>query len=384
MSERQLLFIPGPVTVAEPVTAAMSKPLIDHRGPEFKRILENITTALKPIFGTRNEILVVSASGTGGLEAAVGNVFGPGEKLLAAPIGVFGNRIVAIARAFGCEVETLETEWGRGVDPAALAARLRADGNHEIRGILLTHNETSTGVQNDMAALAAAIGSHPALVVVDSVSGMGATPFSMDDWNFDVVVAAPQKALAGPPGLAMLAVSDRAWQKMETNKTQRFYFDLKKAREFAALGQTPWTPPVSIFFALEVALDLYAREGAAQVHARHAAYAQALRNGAEAMGLRVFSRAPNHSVTVAALHVPEGIDPASTIRTAREGGYVFSGGQMQLKGKIFRIGTMGDISRDDLLGAIDALESALAAQGFKLERGAGVKAAGEMLDPVAL
>ena len=252
---KQLLFIPGPVTVTEPVLAAMAKPMIDHRGPEFKVLLESIASKLKPVFGTSGDVVVLGSSGTGGLEAAMTNMFGPGEKVLCCPVGVFGDRFAEIARTWGVDVEILPTTWGHGVDAQALKARLDADTKREIKGVILTHNETSTGVQNPMGPLADAIRAHGAFVLVDSVSGLAASEFSMDEWGFDVVCAASQKALGVPPGLAMVAVSARAWKKMEQAKGPRYYFDLRKAREFAAIGQTPATPPVSQCFGMDVALD---------------------------------------------------------------------------------------------------------------------------------
>lgn len=371
---RQLLFIPGPVTCAEPVLSAMTRTMIDHRGPEFKKTLERMSSRLRPLFGTKNEVLLLGSSGTGGLEAAVANLFGSGDKILACPVGVFGNRLAAIAKMYGAEIEILETKWGRGVDHRALGERLRADTNAEIKGILLTHNETSTGVANDMQLLSTAIGKHPALVIVDSVSGLGAAPFAMDDWAFDVVVAASQKALAAPPGLAMIACSDRAWEKMEKNSTPRFYFDLRRAREFAKIGQTPWTPPVSVVFALERAVDLFERETEKRVHARLALNAHAVRTAAFAIGLRVVSQPPYHSSTVVALHCPERVDAAAVLQTARDHGYIFAGGQQQLKGKIFRIGTMGDITKDNIMSAWGSFEDALDRNGFPVDLGSGVTA----------
>jgi aspartate aminotransferase-like enzyme len=374
---KNLLFIPGPVTVAETVLSATAQPLIDHRGPEFKALLARIASGMKPIFGTeRADVLVLGGSGTAGLEAAVANLFGPGDRLLACPIGVFGQRMIGIARTWGCEVEVLETEWGSALDPNALRARLAADTEKRITGILLTHNETSTGTQNDMAALAAAIGDHGAYVVVDSVSGLAAVPFAMDAWGFDVVVTASQKALAAPPGLAMVAVAPRAWEKMEANRAPRFYLDLKKAREFAALGQTPWTPPVSIVYGLDVALDEYERLGAPAVYERHSRYAAAIRAFASSIGLRVYSREGAHSVTVVAIHNAEGIDgDAIRKRLREERGIVIGGGQTVLKGKIMRIGTMGDLTQTDVLGALGALEMALLDAGYPLKIGVGVQAA---------
>ena len=374
---KNLLFIPGPVTVAESVLAATAQPMIDHRGPEFKALLERIAQRLRPVFGTGTaDVLLLGASGTGGLEAAVGNLFGEGDRLLACPIGVFGERLVAIARTFGCEVDVLETSWGSAVDPAALRAKLGA-ARGGYTGVLLTHNETSTGAQNDMAALAGALHGHDALVVVDSVSGLAASEFRMDEWGFDVVVAASQKALACPPGLAMVAVGPRAWDRMGTaHGGPRFYFDLRKAREFAALGQTPWTPPVSIAFGLDAALDEFEQAGAGAVHERHARYARAIRAAAEALGLEVYSRDGAHSPTVVAIRVPAGIDGdaiRASLRTSR--GVIIGGGQKELKGKIIRIGTMGALSQTDVLGALGALEIALLEAGYSLHAGTGIQAA---------
>jgi aspartate aminotransferase-like enzyme len=375
---KNLLFIPGPVTVADSVLTALARPLIDHRGPEFKAILGSIAERMKPIFGTeQGEVLVLSSSGTGGLEAAVGSLFGPGDRVLACPIGVFGKRLIAIAQTFGCEVEVLDTPWGAAVDPQALRARLAADTEHRIAGVLLTHNETSTGTQNDMAALAEAIRGHGAYTVVDTVSGLAAGPFAMDAWGYDICVTASQKALAAPPGLAMVAVAPRAWQRMDANVgAQRYYFDLRKAREFAALGQTPWTPPVSIAFALDAALDDYEKVGAQATWERHTRYARAIRSAATALGLRIYSHEGAHSVTVVAIDLPAGLDGDAIRKELREQrGVIIGGGQGPLKGKILRIGTMGDLTQTDVLGALGALEIALLEAGYSLRMGTGVQAA---------
>ena len=374
---KQLLFIPGPVTVAEPVLAAMSTPLVDHRGPEYKAVLESVSAKLKPIFGTTNaDILILGSSGTGGLEAAAANMFGPGDKVLACPIGVFGERFAEICRLWGADVEVLPTPWGSAVDPAALKARLAADTNHEITGVLLTHNETSTGAQIDLASLAEVIRAHGALSLVDSVSGMAASEFKMDEWGFDVVVSASQKALCVPPGLAIVAVGPRAWAQMEKNRGHRYYFDLLKAREFAKIGQTPATPPVSLCYALDVALDRYNAEGAANIWARHERYTRAIHAAVEAMGLTLFSQPGAHSVTVSAINIPEGINGDAIRKTLRvERGFVLGGGQQKLAGKIIRIGTMGDISQTDVLGMLGALEIELLAAGHKMQAGAPVQAA---------
>lgn len=379
MSTKQLLFIPGPVPVAPAVLAAMARPMINHRGTEFAELLGSISKRIAKIFGTKGDVVINGCSGSGGLEAAVVNAFSPGEAVLACPIGVFGNRIADIARNYGCQVEVLETVWGSALDPAALAARLAADTGHTIKGILLTHNETSTGVQNNMAAIAKAIGSHPATVIVDSVSGLAASDFRMDEWNFDIVVSASQKALAAPPGLAMIAVSARGWERIEQAKIPRFYMDLQKARTFAKDGQTPWTPPISIMQALDVAIDLYEAEEPAQVWERHARYASAIRAAIKALGLELLSAEGAHSPTVVAFKVPSSVDAGAVLKSMRErANVVLSGGQGALKGKIWRMGTMGDVSQTDVLAALGSLEVALLENGFHVPVGAGVRTALEI------
>ena len=383
--KKSLLLLPGPVPVAQPVLEAMARPMINHRGPEFAAMLAAIERSLKPVFGTQGSVLLLGSSGTGGLETAIANLFASGDVLLSCPVGVFGKRLAAIAQTHGCVVETLETPLGAAVDPRELAVRLEADTGKRIRGVLLTHNETSTGVQNDMASIAAVVRAHGALSVVDSVSGLGASEFRMDEWGYDVVATASQKAFAAPPGIAMIAASDRAWAQIESSRAPRFYFDLKRAREFSSKGQTPWTPPISVIYALDVALQRYHAEGAHASFARHARYAAAVRAALEALGFSIFSRSGAHSVTVIAATPPEGVDAATLLRTLRERyGVVLSGGQGELAGKIVRFGTMGDVSEGDLIGAVGAIELALADLGSHTSTGTGVKAAIEALADVPL
>lgn len=373
--KKNLLFIPGPVSVAEPVLAAMSKPLIDHRGPHFAELGARIVERLKTVYGTKKaDVLLLGSSGTGGLEAAIASTFSPGERLLACPIGVFGRRLIAIAKTYGCEVDVIETEAGHGLDPQALADRLASGTRYA--GVLLTHNETSTGAQNDMAAISRALAGFEGISLVDSVSGLAASDFRMDEWGYDLVVSASQKALAAPPGVAMVAVSPRAWERIERCTAPRFYFDLLKAREFAAQGQTPWTPPISILFALDAALQRYFEEGAQAVWHRHEMYARAIRAAFGALGLTIFSQPDAHSPTVVAARVPGGLDATVLLRKLREErGVVLSGGQLELKGKIIRMGTMGDVSQTDVLGALGALEIALLEHEVPVHIGTGVQAA---------
>jgi aspartate aminotransferase-like enzyme len=379
---KTVLFIPGPVAVPEPVLAALARPMIDHRGPEFAAYLGRIERRLRSAFGTTSDVVLLGGSGTAGLEAAIASSFSAGQRVLACPIGVFGRRLVNIAKTYGLEADVLETRYGYAVDPDALLHRLETGGAYD--GILLTQNETSTGAQNDMAALARAISGHPATVIVDAVSGLAASDFRMDEWQFDIVVGASQKALAAPPGVAMIAVSERAWERAQRSTSPRFYLDLVRARAFARDGQTPWTPPVPIVAALDAALELYQSAGPPAVWARHARYAEAIRAAATALGLQTLSQPGAHSPTVVAIEVPEGVDAAAVIRELRERhGIVISGGQQELKGKIWRIGTMGALTPDDILRAVGALEAALSERGLRCDPGAAGLAASRVLGAVA-
>jgi aspartate aminotransferase-like enzyme len=378
--KKTLLLLPGPVPVAQPVLEAMARPMINHRGAEFGRMLERVGKALQPVFGTAADVFVLGSSGTGGLETAAVNLFGPGDVLLSCSIGVFGKRFASIAQTHGCAVETLDTPPGAALDPAALQARLEADRDRRITGILLTHNETSTGAQNDMAAIAPIVRAHGAITLVDSISGLGASPFRMDEWGYDVVVTASQKAFAAPPGVAMIAASERAWKKIESNPAPRFYFDMRRAKEAGHDGMTPWTPPISIVFALDVALQRYHEHGMESQFERHARYARAVRAGLEALGFTIFSRPGAHSDTVVAAYPPDGVEAKALLERLRERyAVVLSGGQAEFAGKIVRFGTMGDVTEADLLGAIGAIELCLADLGAAANAGAGTAAAIESL-----
>jgi aspartate aminotransferase-like enzyme len=372
---QELLMIPGPVTVAPDVLAACSQPMRNHRGPFAAGIYARLNERLRDIFQTAQPVLTLGSSGTGAMEATIVNLFSPGDRVLAMPMGVFGARHIAIARAFGASVEVIETEWGDKVDPQQLRDRLARDRSGEIKGVLVTHNETSTGVQADLAAIARARGDHPALLVADAVSSLGATDVRMDEWRLDAVIGASQKALAGVPGAAMIALSERAWQAAETARMPRFYFDIRKARAAADKGQTPWTPPFGVLLALEQATDNYSKEGRHSAFARHARFAEAIRAGCAAMGLRVFARPGAYSNTVTAVSAP-GIDHKALQQLLREKyGVVVGGGQMKLEGTILRLGNMGAIGRKDILTALAALEMALNDKGVAVSPGAGIAAA---------
>jgi aspartate aminotransferase-like enzyme len=368
------------VTCAQAVLEAAARPLINHRDREFAEMLARIDQALRPAFGTTGEVLLLGSSGTGALEAAVANFFSPGERLLSCAVGSFGTRFAEIAATFGCIVEPFETPPGAALDPAAFQARLEADVRREIAGVLLTHNETSTGVVCDMSALAPVLRAHGALSLVDSISGLGASEFRMDEWGYDVVVSASQKGFAAPPGVAMIAASERARKRAQTARSPRYYFDLARARKAAQHGQLPWTPPISIVYALDVALQRYHAEGAAAVQARIAGFADAVRAALERLGFTIFSRPGAHSPTVVAAYPPPGVDARALLERLRvRHGVVLAGGLGDLAGKIVRFGTMGDVCEVDLLGAVAAIELELVASGIAAGLGAGSASALEAL-----
>jgi len=381
---QELLLIPGPVPVAPDVAAACAQPMRNHRGPFAAKVYAHLNERLQEVFQTKQPVLLLGSSGTGAMEAAIVNLFSPGDRLLALPMGAFGDRIVAIARTYGATVDVIETEWGDKPDPNLLRDRLARDRDALFRGVLLTHNETSTGVSADLQALARARGDHPALLVVDAVSSAGAIDLRMDEWGLDVVIGASQKALASPPGAAMVALSRRAWEAAETAGMPRFYFDLRRAKAAQDKGQTPWTPPFGILLALEQATDNYIKEGRHAAFARHARFAEAFRGGCSALGLRLLARPGAYSSTVTAVSAAAGTDHRALQQHLRERyGVVVGGGQMKLEGKILRLGTMGAIGPKDIIAAMGALEMALRDFGVGAPPGAGVAAANAALSAQA-
>jgi len=381
---QELLLIPGPVTVAPDVAAAGAQPMRNHRGPFAAKVYAHLNERLQDVFQTRQPVFLLGSSGTGAMEAAIVNLFSPGDRLLALSMGSFGERIIAIARAYGAIVDVIETEWGDNPDPNLLRERLARDPDALFKGVLLTHNETSTGVSADLQALARARGDHPALLVVDAVSSAGAIDLRMDEWGLDAVIGASQKALAAPPGAAMIALSRRAWEAVETARMPRFYFDVRRAKTAQDKGQTPWTPPFGILLALEQATDNYIKEGRHAAFARHARFAEAFRGGCSALGLRLLARPGTYSNTVTAVSAAAGTDHRALQQHLRERyGVVVGGGQMKLEGKVLRLGTMGAIGPKDIIAAMGALEMALRDFGIAVSPGAGVAAANAALSAQA-
>jgi aspartate aminotransferase-like enzyme len=373
------LRVPGPTPLPDAVREAGARQMVNHRGPEFKALLERVGGRLKEGFRTKNDILILTASGTGGLEAAIVNHLSPGDPVLAVTIGAFGDRFAKIATRYGADVTTLPVEWGRAAEPADVTTALEqmAAAGRPARAVLLTHNETSTGVTNPIADLARAArrGAPDALILVDGISGLGAIPFETDEWDLDVVVTGSQKSWMVPPGLAMVSVSDRAWSVSDKAQMPRFYFDLREHQKGLAKGETPWTPAVGVAFALDVALELMEREGYARIFARHAACGAATRAGIAALGFELFADPAHASDTVTAVRVPEGVDWSAFNRELRGRGLVLAGGQANLSGQIFRIGHLGSVTVNEIVAALEILEEGAAAIGLPVESGAAVAAA---------
>jgi aspartate aminotransferase-like enzyme len=379
VSDQPNLRIPGPTTLPESVRTAGSRQMVNHRGPEFKALLGRVTAGLQKGFRTANDVLILTASGTGGLEASVVNFLSPGDPVLAVSIGVFGDRVAAIATRYGAEVTRYSVEWGKAARPEVVAEHLRSMGaaDRPAKAVLITHNETSTGVTNPLQEIAAAIHdvAPDALIIVDGISGLGAVPFDTDGWGLDVVATGSQKSWMVPPGLAMVSVSERAWHANETATMPRFYFDLRKHKESAEKGETPWTPAVGVCFALDAALELIEAEGYEAIFARHASIGAATRAGLSAMGFRLFADPAHASNTVTSALVPEGVEWSALSKELRSRGLVLAGGQGSLTGKVFRVGHLGDVHLDDIVRCLETLEAGALALGVPVNRGVAMDAA---------
>jgi len=363
----QNLRVPGPTPLPSQVIEAQAQPMINHRGPEFSAIMKRVTPRLQYFFQTASPVLTYPASGTGGQECAIVNSFSPGDHVVAITIGNFGDRIAKIAEIYGLHVTRIAFPWGQAADPATVDARLKELPPY--RGVLMTHNETSTGVTNDVRTLAALIRRHnpDALIIVDAVSSMGSVPIDMDAWDLDVVFTGSQKGWMTPPGIMMLAASPRAWEANKSAKLPRFYFDWELTRkQLLTKWQHPTTPAVSVFYALDVALEMMLAEGREAIFERHAKAGEYVRGRAKAMGLQLFADHPYASNTVTAIMVPEGIDIKAILKKLREEDHVvLQGGQAHLDGKIYRVGHLGYFTQEDLEQAMDATEKRLHEAGFQ-------------------
>jgi len=359
----QNLRIPGPTPCPDPVLQAMTKQMINHRGEEFGKILTRVTANLKTLFQTKNDIFLLTSSGTGGMEATIVNTLSPGDTVLSVSIGVFGDRFATIARTFGAEVIPLSFEWGKAADPDAVKQALLA--NPKIKAVLVTHNETSTGVTNDLAAISKVVKAQGKLLLVDAISSLGSLNLPVDEWQCDVAISGSQKGWMAPPGICMVSVSPLAWQANAQAKMPRFYWDFAKAKTLLEKSQTPWTPAVSTIFAMDTSLGMMLEEGLPAIVARHAQVAQAARDGAKSLGLALFAEEARTSNTVTAIKAPAGLETKKLLKMLREEyQIVLSGGQGSLDGKIFRIGHLGWVTTKDIAAVTTALKAALPKMGI--------------------
>jgi serine---pyruvate transaminase len=381
MPQKRRLLTPGPTAVPPEVLAGLAEPVLHHRGPDFKTVFARVERRLREVFRTDREVLILTASGTGGFESALVNLFSPGERVLAVSWGNFGERWAKMAAAYGCDVEALAYAWGETPQPADLERRLQETGAETV---LLVHSETSTGVVADLEALVAVCRDAGALVVVDAISSLGAVPLETDAWGVDVVVTGSQKALMTPPGLAFVAVSERAWRKSESATLPRFYWDWRRALAELQKDTTPFTPAVSTIVALDVALGRLLEEGLEAGFARHTALGRACRAGVKAMGLELYSPDDDRSAVLTAVLTPEGVDAVELRLALRDRhGITIAGGHGDIADRLFRIGHIGYVDVYDITAALAAVELELAEAGADVERGVAVSAALEAYESAA-
>ena len=359
------LRTPGPTPIPEDIYEAMSDQMINHRGPEFFELITECTEKLKQVFMTENDLFILTSSGTGALEASIVNTLSPGDKVLAASAGSFGDRYADLLDAYGAEVTRINFEWGEPIDPDGIRQGLKDDP--EIKAVIVTHNETSTGVTHDLQSIASVVkGEFGKLLLVDAVSSLGCVPLPVDGWDCDVVSTGSQKGFMIPPGLAFISFGGDAWEAQRSASMPRFYFDLEEARKYLDRGQTPWTPNLSAMYGLRAALENIMAEGLEGVFGRHAAIGQFTRDGVRALGLELLcadeARASN---TVTAVKMPAHIDGGQLMEIMRtEENVVLAGGQGKLTNHIFRIGHLGYVNEEHIQEVLDALGRVLPRIGF--------------------
>ena len=382
MQDKLSLMIPGPTPVPETVLQAMGRHPIGHRSADFQKIVKRTTKQLQWLHQTTGDVLAITGSGTAAMEAGIINVLSKGEKVLCGDNGKFGERWVKLARAYGLDVQVIQAEWGQPLDPEAFRTALEADTAKAIKAVILTHSETSTGVINDLETIAKHARAHgTALTIADCVTSLGACNVPMDEWGLDVIGSGSQKGYMMPPGLAFVAMSERAWEAYGRSDLPKFYLDLGKYRKSARADSNPFTPAINLYFALEAALDMMQAEGLEAIFARHARHRAAAQAGMQAMGLPLYAAEGHGSPAITAV-APEGIDAEALRKAVKEKfDILLAGGQDHLKGKVFRIGHLGFVCDRDVLTAVAAIEATLADLGLhKGNMGAGVAAAAAQLN----
>ena len=375
---KKQLFSPGPTPVPERILLAMAGPVMHHRDPAYEELFQEVREGLQYVFQTKQEVLVLTSSGTGAMEGAVSNTLSPGDEAVVVRGGKFGERWAEICDAYGVKVTPLDVTWGEAVDPAAIEKAL--DANPSIKAVLVQASETSTGVMHLIKDIAAIVKKrNGTILIVDAISGLGVFELPMDEWGIDVLVSGSQKAFMLPPGLAFVALSEKAWGFVEQSTLPKFYFDLKKEAASSQKSQSQFTPAISLVVGLREALRMFKEEGLENCFKRHAKLAHATREAAKALGLELLApTAPSNALT--AIKAPEGVDGKKLKKNFEDMyGLIIAGGQSQLKGKIIRIAHIGYFQELDIIQAISALELVLKDMGYPVELGTGVKTAEEIL-----
>jgi len=371
----QLIMLPGPTNVPDRVMRTMMKPIINHRGPEFSTLYDSITQNLKHVFQTKQDVFVLTSSGTGAVECAVGNIVNPTDKVIVPVFGVFSERIREKVTRHGGRPVEIPAKWGDA--PTAKQIEKAVKKEKDAKAVAVVYNETSTGVTvRDLPAIGEIAQRNNLLLMVDAISILGGDNLPVDKWNIDICVSGSQKCLACPPGLAVVSVSQKAWETVEKTTSRPYYFDLVLAREHGARKETPFTPALPLFYALDEALKTIREEGLEARFRRHAQCAEAFYAGFEALNLKPYPSPKVRSNTVIALNVPSGIDGARARQTMKNRHRVeIAGGMGKIKELIFRIGCMGIVSEAETLATIGALENALNDLNYKVKMRAGVEAA---------
>ncbi len=370
---KNYLLTPGPTPVPPEALLAMAKPIIHHRTPQFQQILKEAEEGLKYAFQTKGEVLIFTSSGTGAMEGAVCNLLSPGDRAITVQGGKFGERWTELCQAYGVEAIVVDVEWGKAVDPKEIEKLLSK--HKDVKAVYITLCETSTGVVTDIKAIAEVTKKTNVVLVVDAISGLGAIECKTDEWGIDVVVAGSQKGLMIPPGLAFATVSQKAWKLVEQSKCPKYYFDFKEAKKALEKTDTPYTPALTLVIGLNEALKIIKQETLEKIMVRHKKMAKAIREAAVALGLELYSKTAS-SDAVTAIKVPQGVDGEKLVKTMRdEYGVGIAGGQADLKGKVFRIASMGYMNQFDVIVSISCLEIVLSKMGYKFELGAGLSAA---------
>ncbi len=375
MDNPPTLMIPGPTPVPEQVLLASAQPPISHRSTDFRTLMAEITAHLKWLHQTQHDVLILASSGTGAMEAGMINFLSPGDRVLVGCNGKFGDRWADLCQQFGLETERITVPWGQALAPKDFQQHLATEHQQPIKAVIITHSETSTGVLNDLEAIAREVKAHSqALIIVDAVTSLGICPVPMDEWGLDVVVSASQKGYRMPPGLGFVAVSPRAWQAYGSARFPRFYLDLGKSQKDAVANTTPFTPPVNLFFALQASLQMMRSEGLATMFAHQQCLMHATRTALRALNLPLF--VPNDALASPAVTAiqPDAVDPESLRFQLQQHGVIIAAGQDHMRGQLIRIGHLGYICRRDILTTVAALEAALQDLEYPFHLGVGIQA----------